>query len=84
MVFYTFVFKTIGKVFEVSFLSENKWRIVRVLRVLIDRDVSSFFFVLVVLFVEDVVVVFVLRDYFVFWIGEKKAFVFKEYDGKFW
>lgn len=74
----------IGKVFEVLFLLENKWCIVCVLRVLIDRDVSLFFFVLVVLFVEDVVVVFVLWDYFVFWIGEKKVFVFKEYDGKFW
>ena len=84
LAFHALVLKSIGKIPEASSLPENKWRAVRALRALVDRDESPFPLSLVALFVDDVVAVSALRDYFAFWIGEKKASVFKEYDGKFW
>lgn len=84
LAFHALVLKTMGKIPEASSLPENKWRTVRALRGLVDRDASPFPLALVALFVEDAVAVSALRDYFAFWIGEKKASVFKEYDGKFW
>lgn len=84
LAFHALVLKTMGKIPEASSLPENKWRAVRALRALVDRDASPFPLALVALFAEDAVAVSALRDYFAFWIGEKKASVFKEYDGKFW
>lgn len=84
LAFHALVLKTMGKIPEASSLPENKWRAVRALIALVDRDASPFPLALVALFAEDAVAVSALRDYFAFWIGEKKASVFKEYDGKFW